>query len=162
MSSTQLMQNIMQKNYCKLFIAIVDSTKKLKFVFFPTILRNIPFIRKYLSISSCDLYALESMIYMTAGIIDAYENPKVDLESSIVKAYSQECLLKISRAALNFFDHAVTTKGHPIEEDIRNAIQLQYHGESTQALKSYIGLAGLNHSNVSKKKTKTNAPFSNC
>lgn len=38
-----------------------------------------------LSKAVCDTYALESMIYLTAGLIDGYENADVDMESAIIK-----------------------------------------------------------------------------
>lgn len=87
------------------------------------------------------------MIYLNAGIVDQYDNPKVDLECAITKAYSQDILRNITRFAMDLIDTPVTIEGHPIELDIRNAIQLQYY-ETSNALKSYVGQEGLQHAMV--------------
>lgn len=93
---------------------------------------------------ACDLYGLESMIYLNAGIIDKYDNPKVDLECAITKAYSQDILHNVTQFAMNLCGNPSTIIGHPIGLDVRNAIQLQYN-ETSNALKSYVGRVGLCH-----------------
>lgn len=93
---------------------------------------------------ACDLYGLESMIYLNAGIIDMYDNPKVDLECAIAKAYSQDILRNVTQFVMNLCNNPSTIVGHPIDLDVRNAIQLQYN-ETSNALKSYVGTVGLRH-----------------
>lgn len=110
--------------------------------------RDLQIYRHKLAVLACDLYALESMIYLTAGIVDAYENPKVDIESAIVKAFSLETMSQVAKLLLDFPASSFVIKGHPAEEYIRNAIQLQFSEESAEKLKSYIGLTGLQHCNV--------------
>lgn len=48
-------------------------------------IRDLDLFKNSLSKAVCDTYALESMIYLTAGIIDGYENADVDLETAIIK-----------------------------------------------------------------------------
>lgn len=96
---------------------------------------------------ACGVYGLESMIYLNTGIIDQYDNPKVDLECAVTKAYSQDILRNITRFATDVINTPVTVEGHLIELDIRNAIQLQYH-ETSNSLKSYVGRVGLQHAMV--------------
>lgn len=84
------------------------------------------------------------MIYLNAGIIDQYDNPKVDLECVVTKAYSQDILQNLAKFAMHLIDTPVTIEGHPVDLDIRNAIQLQHH-ESSSALKRYAGAVGLQH-----------------
>lgn len=87
------------------------------------------------------------MIYLNAGIIDQYDNPKVDLECAVTKAYSQDILRNLTKFAMDLIDTPVTIEGHPIELDIRNAIQLQYY-ETSDALKGYVGGVGLQNAKV--------------
>lgn len=82
------------------------------------------------------------MIYLSAGIIDTYDNPKVDLECAVTKAYSQDILRNLTKFAMDLIDTPVTIEGHPIELDIRNATQLQFY-ENSGALKSYAGRVGM-------------------
>ncbi|XP_055304084.1 complex I assembly factor ACAD9, mitochondrial-like [Sitodiplosis mosellana] len=107
-------------------------------------LRDLLHVRYCLAKLACDVYGLESMIYLNAGIIDQYDNPKVDLECAVTKAYSQDILWNLTRFAMDLIDTPVTIEGHPIDLDIRNAIQLQYH-ETSSSLKSYAGRVGLQH-----------------
>ncbi|XP_031628107.1 complex I assembly factor ACAD9, mitochondrial-like [Contarinia nasturtii] len=107
-------------------------------------LRNLMYVRESLAKIACDLYGLESMIYLSAGILDMYDNPKVDLECAITKAYSQDILRNLNQFAMNLIDTPVTIEDHSIDVDIRNTLQLQYN-ETSSALKSYVGRVGLQH-----------------
>lgn len=87
------------------------------------------------------------MIYLSAGIIDTYDNPKVDLECAVTKAYSQDILRNLTKFAMDLIDTPVTIEGHSVELDIRNSIQLQYY-ENSGALKRYAGRVGIQHTMV--------------
>lgn len=89
------------------------------------------------------------MIYLTAGIIDEYDNPKVELECAATKAYSQELLWNVASFALNLIGMPATVVGHPIEQEIKNALHLQNCRETSGALKQYIGSVGLRYCFVS-------------
>lgn len=91
---------------------------------------------------ACNLYGLESMIYLTTGIIDQYDNPKVDLECVATKAYSQNILRKIIDFALNLMNAPTTVAGHAVGVDVQDAMQLQYD-ETNGALKRHAGRIGL-------------------
>lgn len=88
------------------------------------------------------------MIYLTAGLVDSYVNPKIDLESAIVKSFSLETMSRVVDLLLDFPASSFVIKGHPSEEYIRNAMQLRFSKESGEKLKSYIGLTGLQHCHV--------------
>lgn len=96
---------------------------------------------------ACKMYGLESMIYLTTGIIDQYDNPKVNLECAVTKAYSQDVLRNVTDFALNLVNTPATVADHPVGLDIRDAIQLQ-HIETSGALKSHVGQIGLQHAMV--------------
>lgn len=81
------------------------------------------------------------MIYLTSGIIDQYDNPKVDLECIVTKAYSHDILRNITDFAMNLINTSVTVAGHPAGFDVRDAIQLQFN-EPSATLKNYTGQIG--------------------
>lgn len=115
---------------------------------FPFDFSELQLFRNKIGQIACDLYALESMIYHTAGIEDAYENPKIDVESAIVKAYSLEMLSRLLETIQQFPSLSFMIKGHPVEEHIRNVFQLTFSKESVDLLKLYIGVSGLQHCDV--------------
>lgn len=43
------------------------------------------FARTHLAKATLSLYGMESMIYMTAGLLDEFQNPDVILETAITK-----------------------------------------------------------------------------
>lgn len=47
--------------------------------------------------SVCAVYSVESMLYMTAGIMDLYPNTNIDVESSILKVMSEYNLTEITK-----------------------------------------------------------------
>lgn len=105
------------------------------------------YVRNTLAKLSCDIYGLESMIYLTTGIIDQYDNPKVDMESAITKAYSQDILQKLTKFAMHLINSPVTITGHSIELNVQNAIQL-LHNETSLALKNYVTTSCLQYAAV--------------
>lgn len=48
-------------------------------------------IREKLAKAACSIYAIESMIYLTTGIIDTYEKADVDIEAAIIKVRESIC-----------------------------------------------------------------------
>lgn len=110
------------------------------------IYRDLVYVRNHLAKVACEIYGLESMIYLTTGIIDRFDNPKVELECAATKVYSQEILRNLSEIATDVIGSPATISGHSIGLEITNATQLQF-GE--RGLKSYIGQTGLRHALVS-------------
>lgn len=125
-----------------IFCCFVDS-----YLMFFSVYRDLQYIRESVGKIACNLYGLESMIYLTTGIIDQYDNPKVDLECIVTKAYSQDILRNITDFAMNLVNTSITVAGHPVGLDIRDAIQLQYM-ETSGALKSHAGQIGIQHAMV--------------
>lgn len=63
--------------------------------------------------------------------------------------HSQELLFSMTIGLSNFIDTPATLDEHPINQIIRDAVQLQTIGEPKDILKLYIGIAGIQHSGVS-------------
>lgn len=85
------------------------------------------------------------MIYLTTGIIDQYDNPKVDLECAVCKAFSQDILMKIAKSTINIIGAEAT-----MQECIHDAFQLSYITETSDTLKRYVARIGLQHCVVYK------------
>lgn len=124
-------------------------------------------LRIDISKSASSTYSLESMLYMTAGLMDLYQNTNVDVETAIVKVsiiesndniwltifqilqiFSQDQLLSLALNLSNFVDTPATLEEHPANRLIRDAVQMQTFGEPKDILKLCIGLAGIHHSGV--------------
>lgn len=69
------------------------------------------------------------------------------------QSYSQEQLLDMSIDLLSFVDSRVTLPEHPLNELIRNAIQLKF-SEPKDELKLHIGREGIHYRLVSTTKKK--------
>lgn len=92
------------------------------------------------------------MIYMTTGIIDEYDNPKVVLETAVTKAFSQDILLRCVQTAIRLIGMQATTSTHPLHQNIQDALQLQNISESSKSLKEYVAFVGLQHCAVTTRK----------
>lgn len=57
-------------------------------------------------------------------------------------------MLELATTALGYLGTAIVNKGHPIEEAIRDAVQLNALGEPNELLRLYIGSKGLQHAGV--------------
>lgn len=104
-------------------------------------------VRDNIAKIASELYGLESMIYLTLGLVDQYDNPKVDLECAITKAYSQDLLQNVNKFMLNLLSSTATIEAHPNGFDIRDSLQLQCN-ETSFALKNFVGRAGTQHAVV--------------
>lgn len=105
-------------------------------------------LQKKLSEMVCSTYALESMIYLTAGLVDVYDGQDVEVESAIIKVFSQETLMKTALSILHFMGPKSLIEGQTMELYLRNAIQLAYSSESINALTLFIGYTGLQHTGM--------------
>lgn len=110
--------------------------------------RDMDNIKDKISSLVAPLYAMESMIYYTAGLIDEFEDQDVTLEAAVTKYYTSQNMFKIARAALDFMGPKALLKGEPSEEFLRNAAELYTLGEPIETLKSFIALTGLQHAGV--------------
>lgn len=96
-----------------------------------------------------DLYATESVLYQTLGIIDQFENPKVDVETAIAAILANKTLSSVVELALSFPATSFLAESSPMSEEIRNCLQLQFRGESLDDLEEYVGTVGIEYCRVS-------------
>ncbi|KAL5275337.1 ACAD9 family protein [Megaselia abdita] len=113
-----------------------------------TFLKDMDNIKDKIASLLCPIYAVESMIYYTAGMVDEFEDQDVTLETAITKYYSSMTLMKAASCAMEFMGPKALLKGELAEEYFRNAAELFTQGEPIESLRSFIALTGLQHAGV--------------
>ncbi|XP_075227606.1 complex I assembly factor ACAD9, mitochondrial-like [Lycorma delicatula] len=98
-----------------------------------------------------DLYALESMVYLTAGIKDAYDNAELSLEESVVKIYSMEKVAELVDLCAYLVGGKAYVKDSPLERCIRDSRSFLLHDiVPINVTKLYIATLGLQHAGAEK------------
>ncbi|KAH1012789.1 complex I assembly factor ACAD9, mitochondrial [Dendroctonus ponderosae] len=99
------------------------------------------------------LYAAESVTYLTAGLKDWYENQDLDVENAIVKVVSSEVAYNISTTCLHMIGSPAALKDHWVrkcQDDIINYLTLH---ETNESLRMFISLNGLQHTGIMLSET---------
>ncbi|XP_067931544.1 complex I assembly factor ACAD9, mitochondrial-like isoform X2 [Watersipora subatra] len=91
------------------------------------------------------IYAMESMAYMTAGIIDAYQKPDASIEAAIVKVYSSENTWIVVSECLQILGGLGYMKSYPYERYLRDARILPIFEGTNEILRLYISLTGFDY-----------------
>ncbi len=125
--------------------------------------RDYDFIQERIAKIACEAYALESMLYMTAGLIDTFENQDTDVESAMIKSFAIDSTNKAASLPLQTLGAKALITGEKSEEFLRDATHLATLGENLDAVKLYIGLSGLQHAGIAINEDvkKTRNPLSN-
>ncbi|XP_046740530.1 complex I assembly factor ACAD9, mitochondrial [Diprion similis] len=119
------------------------------------------FAKEIIAKMSTALYAIESMTYMTTGLIDEYKDQNCSVESAIVAAYSMnECVHQILEG-LKLLGRQTYLKDSPYERIYLDALGLVLYNESSIDLHTYIAIMGLHHSGLINSHTiqKYRNPF---
>ncbi len=89
-----------------------------------------------------DAFALESMVYLTTGLIDRGD-VDYSLESAICKVYASEAVWRTSSEAMQIAGGIGYSKEYPYERSLRDSrINLIFEG-TNEILRSFIALAGM-------------------
>lgn len=87
-------------------------------------------------------FALESMTYLTTGLVDA-RVPDFSLESAICKVFGSEVLWRVAGESLQIAAGAGYVQGHPAERILRDArVNLIFEG-TNEILRAFIALSGM-------------------
>ncbi|XP_041348234.1 complex I assembly factor ACAD9, mitochondrial-like isoform X2 [Gigantopelta aegis] len=90
-------------------------------------------------------YVMESMAYLTAGIIDEYETPDCSVEAAMVKVYSSEGAWAGVSDCLQILGGLGYMKDFPYERYLRDARILLIFEGTNEILRLFIALQGLQH-----------------
>ncbi|EDW77166.1 uncharacterized protein Dwil_GK22223, isoform A [Drosophila willistoni] len=110
-----------------------------------TKIKDLELTRAHLSRAMCSVYAMDSMLYLTAGLLDEFQGQDVTLESAITKYYTIKQLYTIATQNLSIIGPKSLHKDQTAELEFRNAAQLYTLGESMDTLGMFIALSGLQH-----------------
>eukprot|EP00090_Calanus_glacialis_P041415 TRINITY_DN7307_c0_g1_i4.p1 TRINITY_DN7307_c0_g1~~TRINITY_DN7307_c0_g1_i4.p1 ORF type:complete len:598 (+),score=219.67 TRINITY_DN7307_c0_g1_i4:49-1842(+) len=104
------------------------------------------------------LYCLESMLYMTAGLVDISECPDVEMESVIVKLYAAETSDYIVKTCLSLLGSQTMLETSQYQKYLTQNQFLQGWLGSPNILKVFLGISGvlnLVHTNPSLRNNLT-------
>ncbi|XP_016013367.1 complex I assembly factor ACAD9, mitochondrial isoform X1 [Rousettus aegyptiacus] len=90
-------------------------------------------------------YVMESMAYLTAGILDQPGCPDCSVEAAIVKVFSSEGAWQCVSEALQIFGGSGYMRDYPYERMLRDARILLIFEGTNEILRMYIALTGLQH-----------------
>ncbi len=89
-----------------------------------------------------EAFALESMTYLTTGLVDA-RVPDFSLESAISKVYGSEVLWRVAGEAMQIAAGSGYMQGHPSERILRDArVNMIFEG-TNEILRAFIALSGM-------------------
>ena len=88
------------------------------------------------------IYALESMLYMTAGLGDVGIKPDIEVESAIVKQFAVETSDYVTRLCLDLLGAKTNIKGSPYQQFLAENHVLQSWQGSSNILKCFIAISG--------------------
>lgn len=90
-------------------------------------------------------YVMESMAYLTAGMMDRPGEPDCSLEAAMVKIFSSEGAWTCISEALQILGGLGYIKDYPYERYLRDSRILQIFEGTNEILRMYVGLTGLQH-----------------
>lgn len=99
-------------------------------------------IKDRIALMAADIFALESMTYLTTGLVDAGRTDYA-VESAICKVFGSEALWRVANAAVLIAGGVGHLRAAPYERMLRDArIMLVYEG-TNDILRAFIALSGM-------------------
>uniref|UniRef100_A0A182T7F2 Acyl-CoA dehydrogenase family member 9, mitochondrial n=1 Tax=Anopheles maculatus TaxID=74869 RepID=A0A182T7F2_9DIPT len=109
---------------------------------------DIEIVREQLARMASIIYASESLIYMTASLIDDFENQDVEMEAAITKVFSTGSLLNFAALPLQLLGPQALSKEFTFEELFNDALKMFVGDESIDSVNFFIALSGLQHAGI--------------
>lgn len=98
------------------------------------------------------LYAIESMIYMTCGLLDLYDDYDASIESAIVKIFSSEIAWSTIDECMHVYGARSYSKNFPYERYLRDVRCLSLFDLNNDILRLFIASMGLRY--IADEKTE--------
>ncbi|RZC33426.1 acyl-CoA dehydrogenase family member 9, mitochondrial [Asbolus verrucosus] len=111
----------------------------------PYLLHETDAIRSKMGELTTSLYAIESMVYLTTGLLDNYENQDCELESSIVKIFASEQALLSTSSCIDLIGAEAALENHWCSQFHKEALCHVAVNDANDHLKTTIALFGLSH-----------------
>ncbi|XP_064604825.1 complex I assembly factor ACAD9, mitochondrial-like [Liolophura sinensis] len=90
-------------------------------------------------------YVMESMSYLTAGVLDSNPNADMSLEAAMVKIYSSEAVWESVNESLQILGGLGYMKSYPFERYLRDSRILLIFEGTNEILRMLVALSGLQH-----------------
>lgn len=99
-------------------------------------------VRDKVATMTADLFAMESMVYLTTGLVDT-GSPDFTVESAVCKVFSSEALWRIANECMQIAGALGYMRSEPWERLLRDArIPMIYEG-TNEILRCFIALSGM-------------------
>ncbi|KAL7636235.1 UNVERIFIED_CONTAM: hypothetical protein RMT77_012992 [Armadillidium vulgare] len=105
-------------------------------------------IKEKVALMTMDVYAMEAMSYLTAGLIDLYEDQDCSLEAAIVKVFSSERTWEHTSQCIQVLGGMGYMKECPFERNLRDSRILLIFEGTNEILRMFIALSGLQHAGL--------------
>ncbi|XP_076257521.1 acyl-CoA dehydrogenase family member enigma [Rhynchophorus ferrugineus] len=105
-------------------------------------------VRNKLGKMAMNLYAAESITYLTAGLQDWYDNQDVTIESAIVKVLTSEVAYEIAKICLESVGISANFKDHWSRKYHDRVLDYLTLYETNESQKLFIALMGLQYAGV--------------
>ncbi|XP_066997167.2 complex I assembly factor ACAD9, mitochondrial isoform X2 [Anabrus simplex] len=102
---------------------------------------------------SSSIYAMESMSYITAGILDHHHNADCSVEAAMIKVFSSENLRHNVNEFQAVFGNSSFIEGFEYERLFRDSRTTMLPVEENDMSRLFIALAGLQHAGISLHET---------
>lgn len=102
-------------------------------------------VREKLGQIALKIYTMESLVFLTSGLIDSYENQDCELESAIVKYYCSQKAQEIATTCINFIGTPALEQSHLCQQLYKETLKLSTLHETNDNLKILIALMGIKH-----------------
>jgi len=110
-----------------------------------TKLSEFELIRLQIGRCASRIYALESMLYITAGLADVGSRPDIEVESAIIKQFAAETFDYVTRTCLSILGAQTNLKASKYQEYLAENQVLQSWQGSSNIIKCFIGISGIIH-----------------
>lgn len=124
-------------------------------------MKDVDVVKDDIGSLAADYYTLESMIYMTAGLVDIYEKQDIEVESAMVQSFAIQIMTDFVMRPLHMVGAKAVCEGSPYAKYVRDSMQFAANTEYLDSVKQYLCLAGLNFAGMSLEETvrKDRNPF---
>jgi len=106
-------------------------------------IKDFDLIKQKIARLTIDAYVMESMSYMTAGMIDSEEYEDCAVEAALVKIYSSEACWNAASEAIQIFGGLGYMKDYPYERCLRDARILSIFEGTNEILRLFAALMGV-------------------
>jgi len=113
-------------------------------------------IQEKIGSMSIDTYILESMVYLTAGLMDAKGND-YSVEAAICKVFAAESIMKIIDQSTSICSSVAFLEDHWLSQILRDLRMMFFFQGTNEVLRLFIAYSGLNNSENSEEISFTQA-----